>query len=117
MELLRYTMIWVSLLGAVLAFRANEHVKVNLFKDVLSPHNLLRLNIVANIFLLLFLLAMVVGGIEISMRNMAQISLGLQIPMGYPYLAIPVGASFMVLYVLLNVLEDMTGLTTGGERR
>lgn len=60
---------------------------------------------------------MVVGGIEISMRNMAQISLGLQIPMGYPYLAIPVGASFMVLYVLLNVLEDMTGLTTGGERR
>jgi len=111
MELLRYTMIWISLLGAVLAFRANEHVTVNLFKGRLSPGNLLRLSIAAEIFLLVFLLAMVVGGLEISLRNMTQVSLGLQIPMGYPYLAIPVSGSFMILYVLFNVIEDMVGLT------
>ncbi|MBM9518201.1 TRAP transporter small permease [Desulforhopalus vacuolatus] len=112
MELLRYTMIWVSLLGAVLAFRAKEHVIVNIFEGRMSPRNLLRLSIVADTFLFVFLLAMVVGGVEISMRNMNQISLGLQIPMGYPYLAIPVGGGFMILYVLLNVVENILGLTT-----
>lgn len=112
MELLRYTMIWISLLGAVLAFRANEHVIVNIFEGRMSPRNLLRLSIVADTFLLIFLIAMVIGGLEISLRNMNQVSLGLQIPMGYPYLAIPVGGGFMILYVLLNTVENIIGLTT-----
>jgi TRAP-type C4-dicarboxylate transport system permease small subunit len=111
MELIRYTMIWVSLLGAVLAFRVNEHVKITVFDNLLSARNNLRLGIVAHLFLMIFLVAMVIGGIDISMRNMQQVSLGLQIPMGYPYLAIPVGAGFMILYVLFMVLENMTELT------
>ncbi len=112
MELIRYTMIWVSLLGAVLAFRSREHVKVSLFRDILSRRNLLRLKIFANLVLIVFLGAMIVGGIEISIRNMAQTSLGLQIPMGYPYAVIPLSGFFMIIYVLANILERMTNLST-----
>lgn len=111
MELIRYIMIWVSLLGAVLAFGCNEHVKVTIFENILSRRNYLFMNLAADTLLLVFLGAMVAGGIEISMRNMQQTSLGLQIPMGYPYLAIPMGAGFMILYVFSGMVEKSLTLS------
>jgi TRAP-type C4-dicarboxylate transport system permease small subunit len=108
MELVRYTMIWVSLLGAALAFQAYEHVTVNLFERWLSKRLRYKLNIAADALLCTFLAAMIVGGIKISLRNMSQISLGMQIPMGYPYFAIPVGGVSMLLYVLLDMMEKIT---------
>lgn len=110
MELIRYTMIWVSMLGASVAFRTREHVCVNLFANVLNKRHLNRLRITCNLGLLAFLYAMVSGGAEISIRNLNQISLGMRIPMFYPYLAIPIGAGFMSLYVLEDCLTLLAGV-------
>jgi TRAP-type C4-dicarboxylate transport system permease small subunit len=110
MELIRYTMIWVSMMGASVAFRTREHICVNLLANVLNKKNLKRLQITCNLGLLAFLYAMVSGGVEISIRNLNQISLGMQIPMFYPYLAIPVGAGFMALHVLEDCLKLLAGL-------
>jgi TRAP-type C4-dicarboxylate transport system permease small subunit len=110
MELVRYTMIWVALLGAAVAFGSEGHIAVNILKDRLSRHAAIWLRIAGNILLGIFLVVMIIGGFEIAVRNLKQISLGLQIPMFYPYLAIPVGGISMLLYILMNILESLTQL-------
>ncbi|MEA3359143.1 MAG: TRAP transporter small permease [Thermodesulfobacteriota bacterium] len=107
MELVRYTTIWVSLLGASVAFGSGEHVGITSLQNALSKQSWFWISILGNLLLCVFLVAMAIGGVEITLRNLHQTSLGLQIPMFYPYLAIPVGALFMLLYVLLNILNSI----------
>ncbi|ACN17799.1 DctQ11 [Desulforapulum autotrophicum HRM2] len=110
MELVRYTMIWVALLGAAVAFGSEGHIAVNILQDRLTKRSATWLRIAGNILLGVFLVVMIIGGFEIAVRNLKQISLGLQIPMFYPYLAIPIGGISMLFYVLMNILDSLTQL-------
>lgn len=112
MELVRYTMVWVAMLGAAVAFGAKDHVSIAFFKSRIPRGAWFLLNLTGNALLCLFLVCMVVGGIEISIRNMNQTSLGLQIPMFYPYLSIPVGGCLMLPYILTNFLGSFIKLMT-----
>lgn len=105
MELIRYTMIWTSLLGASNAFTSGEHIGMEILKNKVSKRTWQRISLVANISLCIFLIAMLIGGIKLSFINWNQISLGMQISMFYPYLAIPIGALFMFFHVLLDILN------------
>ncbi|GAJ03541.1 unnamed protein product [marine sediment metagenome] len=105
MELIRYTMIWTSILGASNAFTSGEHIGMEFLRNKVSKRTWSRISLLANILLCIFLIAMLIGGIKLSFINWNQISLGMQIPMFYPYLAIPVGALFMFFHVLLNILN------------
>jgi len=108
MELIRYTMVWTSMLGASNAFTSGEHMGIELLKNKVLKKTWSRIDLLANILLCVFFVAMLIGGIKISFKNWNQISLGMQIPMFYPYLAIPVGALFMFFHVLLNILNIIT---------
>jgi len=105
MELIRYTMVWTSMLGASNAFTSGEHIGMGLLKNKVSKRTWWWINLLANTLLCIFLVAMLIGGIKLSFINWNQISLGMQIPMFYPYLAIPVGALFMFFHVLLDILN------------
>lgn len=110
MELVRYTMVWMSMLGAAVAFSAREHVSITFFKTRMTPASWVWLNFAGNAMLCLFLIVMVIGGVAISIRNLNQTSLGMQISMFYPYLAIPVGGSIMIPYVLSDILRNLLSL-------
>jgi TRAP-type C4-dicarboxylate transport system permease small subunit len=113
MELVRYTMIWVSILGAAAAFTCKEHVVIDMLSHKFPARTWFWCRIAADLILCGFFLAMIYGGQSLAIRNFNQTSLGLQIPMFYPYLAIPVGGSLMLLYSvsdLLNTLVDRCGL-------
>jgi len=107
MELVRYTMIWVSLLGASAAFGSEEHICIEALRNALSKQSWFWISISGNVLLCVFLVAMATGGVEITLRNWHQTSLGMQIPMFFPYLAIPIGALFMLLYVLVNIFNSI----------
>jgi TRAP-type C4-dicarboxylate transport system permease small subunit len=106
MELVRYTMVWVTMLGAAYAFGSQEHVAIFFFRNFMSGKAWFCINFAGNALLCLFLVIMVIGGIEISIKNLNQTSLGLQVSMFFPYLAIPVGGFIMIPYILNNILED-----------
>ena len=110
MELVRYSMVWMSMLGAAVAFSAREHVSITFLKTRMTSVSWVWLNFAGNAMLCLFLVAMVIGGVAISLRNLNQTSLGLQISMFYPYLAIPVGGSIMIPYVLSDILRNLLSL-------
>lgn len=110
MEFVRYTMVWVTMLGAASAFRGNEHVAITFFKERMPESVWFWLNFTGNAVLCLFLVIMIIGGIEISIKNLNQTSLGLQISMFYPYLAIPVGGCTMLPYILSGILDNVIQL-------
>lgn len=110
MELVRYSLVWMSMLGAAAAFGAREHVSITFLKNRLSQASWVWLNFVGSALLCLFLVVMIIGGITIAIRNLNQTSLGMQISMFYPYLAIPVGGFLMLPYILSEMLQNLLSL-------
>jgi TRAP-type C4-dicarboxylate transport system permease small subunit len=107
MEFIRYSMIWVALLGAAVAFGSNEHVYISFFQNKFPKNIWFWISIIAKIFLVFFLGIMIIGGTKLSINNLNQISLGLQIPMFYSYIAIPIGGLVMLPYILLNMINSI----------
>jgi len=108
MELIRYIMIWVSILGASAAFSNKEHVIIDMLSCKVPKKLWFWSRFGGDLLLCCFFVAMIIGGQSIAIRNLSQTSLGLQIPMFYPYLAIPVGGVLMLLYTLLDLLNTLT---------
>jgi TRAP-type C4-dicarboxylate transport system permease small subunit len=51
-----------------------------------------------------FLLVVIVKGFQMASFNMKQSSPAMRIPMGFPYLAIPIGSLIMVLHLLNEMI-------------
>jgi TRAP-type C4-dicarboxylate transport system permease small subunit len=99
-EAMRYCMIWVTFLaGSGLVFR-REHMAASLF----DHPRFVRMRRMAQA---LVLLATVVyagiftwNGLPLALRNAYQLSPSAQIPMIYPYVAVPVGGVMVIIYAL-----------------
>ena len=114
MELVRYTMIWISMLGAAAAFGVKEHPCIDFMRLRMPPRIWVKFNMLGYLMLCLFLIGMIIGGFEIAVKNWHQTSLGLQIPMFYPYLGIPVGGMIILPYVFMDMLNAI--ITARGEK-
>lgn len=99
-ETMRYCMAWVTFLaGSGLVFR-REHMGVSPFDDP-------RLGMVHSVVRAVVLIAIVTyaaiftwNGFPLALRNASQLSPSAQIPMIYPYIAIPVGGLLVIIYAL-----------------
>ncbi len=116
MELIRYTMIWVSMLGTAAAFGVKEHPCIVFLQDKMTAFFWFWINITGYLMLCVFLIVMIKGGFAIALRNWHQTSLGLQIPMFFPYLAIPVGGLVMFPYIIMDLLNSTIDLLEKKER-
>ncbi len=104
MELVRYTMIWVSMLGTAAAFGVKEHPCIDFLSTRVSSRAWFWVHLSGNLMLCLFLVVMIIGGTQITLKNWHQTSLGLQIPMFFPYLGIPVGGIVILPYIVMDML-------------
>lgn len=100
-EVSQYLMVWVAWLGAGLAMREGRHVAVEMLQDALPglPRRALRIAIGAAI--LAFLVLLTVLGFRFSAFAWRNETPVLNIPMGIPYLAIPLGAMLFAAHFLL----------------
>jgi TRAP-type C4-dicarboxylate transport system permease small subunit len=100
-EIMRYTMIWVMMLGGVACFWRVEHMAIDALHDAvpvrLRPLVRGALYGVAGIFCLLLL----VYGWPAALRNTSQFAAASGISMVWVYLAIPVGAALMLVQIVL----------------
>jgi TRAP-type C4-dicarboxylate transport system permease small subunit len=106
-ELARYLMVWMGMLGAVVAQRKGLHIGVRvlverlpkpLWDRVLAP--LVQLAAMA------FLLVIFWQGWELTAFNASQLSPAMQAPMYLPYVSIPVGAGMLVINFVSDLLHD-----------
>jgi len=106
LELVRYTTVWVSILGASAAFGSKEHVVIDALAEKVPKHIWFWFRLLADLILCVFFVVMIIAGQRMAIQDFSQTSLGLQIPMFYPYLAIPVGGVLMLLYTLVDILNS-----------
>lgn len=106
-ELPRYLLIWMTFLASALAQRHLAHINITLVVNRL-PSTLQRwLRVATNILILGFLGLLVYSGGLVSRITVHHRSTALQIPMAAVYLALPVGVTLMMLYLLLQIAQDV----------
>jgi TRAP-type C4-dicarboxylate transport system permease small subunit len=106
-ELARILLVWVSLVGAALAFGEKAHLGVDFFVVKLHPQARKTLSMLVQlIFMALAVVVFIAGGWGLAMGQMGQ-----QLPTlpwvsrGLVYLAIPLGGVFMLLFAIENLIE------------
>ena len=107
-EFLRYSLIWVSMLGAAYAFGNKKHLAIELFVDKLPKSKSLPVHILIEVIILAFaMIVMIIGGLKTVDLTMAQSSAALGIPMGFIYLALPVSGTFIIGYSAISIFEKV----------
>ncbi|MEF2071365.1 TRAP transporter small permease [Consotaella aegiceratis] len=103
-ELLRFGVIWLSLVGAAYVTGKNKHMSVDLVKEMLGKGAQTILHIVIQLFFLVFAMAvLIVGGMHAISIAAHQVTPVLQLPMGAVYAALPTSGVLMALYAFLNI--------------
>lgn len=107
-ELAGFLLIWVGLLGAAWAAGMKQHLAIDLLAQKLSPERRKYLDILVNILVLLFALAvMVIGGIWLVYTRfyLGQISAAMQIPLGYVYFVVPLSGFLIMFYSIDEIVR------------
>jgi len=117
-ELSRYCFVWIVFVGAAIAMKQGAHIGVDYFVMKLPSRFKNFLRIVINILIISFLVIIIKQSIFVVIVNMSQYSPAIRIPMGLIYLAIPVGLSLMLGYVIIMNYQLLKSiLSYQGKRR
>ena len=106
-ELPRYLLIWMSFLSAALAQKDEAHINITLAVTPLPRVVRRWIRLLANLVILGFLGILIYSGALVTKITAAHRSTALQIPMAIVYVALPVGAALMMLYLILQIVRDV----------
>ncbi|VVM35030.1 TRAP-type transport system2C small permease component2C predicted N-acetylneuraminate transporter, partial [Terribacillus sp. AE2B 122] len=105
-EVLRFSFIWVGLLGASYAFGVKEHIALTfLMSKWKHAKDKKAAEIIIEVTVLVFMvMVFIVGGTQLMLASMTQTSPVLGLPMGYVYAALPLSGLLSVYYIVTNRL-------------
>lgn len=111
-EILRYGVIWMSLLGAAYATGRGAHMSVDMLRDRLALRGRLRLDVLVAVAFVVFAgVVLIWGGMKGVTIASRQTSAVMRIPMSWVYLSLPVSGGLMIAYALLNLGDLLQGRT------
>jgi TRAP-type transport system small permease protein len=99
-EASRYAMIWLTFTGAGLVLRHGGHIGIDTLQSQL-PRHAAAIRAVILVLLLAFFAFMVWVGTRYALLAWNQTTPVLQIPVGFVYLAIPLGFALLIVHLLL----------------
>ncbi len=106
-EFLRYSIIWLTMLGAPYAYGQNKHLSINVLTNRFSARGKIIDKIVVHVIvLILSVVVFIVGGVMVTMNAAGQFSASMHLPMQVYYLGVPISGVLMVLYCI----QHITGL-------
>ncbi|MBN2033195.1 MAG: TRAP transporter small permease [Deltaproteobacteria bacterium] len=106
-EFSRYCLVWLSLLGAAIAFKRGEHIAVTVFLNRLPLRTGRVMITIAEISVAVFLLVIFWGGIHLIIITSRQLSPALRISMAIPYSALPMASAVMLIHVADRITQLM----------
>lgn len=119
-DLLIYSFVWMSLLGSAYVFGKKDHMTMVFFRQKLeskSPKVKIILNVITELLVMIFsAFVLVLGGFQISMLAMGQISPALGISMGYIYLSLPLSGVITIIYNILNLMDLKQEITQSNKK-
>ena len=108
-ELARYAFVWLVMLAASLGARCGRHMCINSIVDKLPIPQKTFITFGTRLLAIFFFIILGWKGAELLSFTMNQNSTGLEISMAFIYLAIPVGAFFMILFSVEDILLRLAG--------
>jgi TRAP-type C4-dicarboxylate transport system permease small subunit len=103
-EMSRFLFIALSMLGAVIAVKDRSHFAITILTARFPIFMRTWLEIGTALGTSLLLSIVIVKGWGLVWLNRNQESPALGVPMSYPYAAVPVGATLMLMFVWLNLI-------------
>ncbi len=113
-EVATFLLIWVTLLGAAVAFGRREHLGVDYVVNKLDPAAKKLVALAVQIVVIAFATAaMIYGGYVLVTETLhsGQVTPALGVKMGYIYLAVPISGVFIVLFCLEQIAELLADRT------
>ena len=105
-ELLRYLLIWMTMLGVPYAYGKGQHISIGFITSTFTKKGTLKDQIFIEILVLfLSIFVMVAGGIMVSMNAAGQVSPAMQIPMQFYYIGVPICGVLMAIYSVERLLR------------
>ncbi len=105
-ELARMLLVWVTMIGAALAFGVKAHLGVDFFVNLLHADARKTLSILVQVVIIaLSTVVFMLGGWGLAMGQMGQQLPTLPISRGMVYLSIPLGGVLICLFALENLME------------
>lgn len=112
-EVSRYLFVWLTFLGAILAFKDNQHVNVTIFTSKLSPFSRKLLSLFTDL-MMLFCCYLIVDGswvqFKLNLHNFAPIS---GLPQGITFLASVIVGGFIGILITARLVMNFRALLKG----
>ena len=115
-EVARFSFVWVSFFGASALMRVREHINVTVFVDNFPPRLRALAIFLANICGLICVYFFLVGGLALTYNEWRQLAPTTQIHMGWVYVAIPISAGLMGIWMLIQTIDSVFQLAGRGWR-
>lgn len=105
-ELGRYLLVWATMAGMALECRRGGHIRVQFLVDLLPRKAAGIWAVILNLIILLLFLLIIYTGLASMMFNHGQESPGLQIPLSFPFAAIPLFFLVAAVFIAERILKD-----------
>lgn len=109
-ELARFVFIWMIMLGAMVGVREMSHFNVDIWAR-LSPRGEAALNLITNIFTLVFALVFVWSGIEFTRFALYRISELAELPLWVIHIAWPLTGLAWIVFLGEQFVDNIRTLT------
>ncbi|MBB4285902.1 TRAP transporter small permease [Roseospira goensis] len=108
-EVARFLLIWITFLGAALAFQQGRHIAVTVVTDLLPPRLYRLVAVAAQLVALAFLVSLAVIGYRYMLLQGFQKSPSLRLSMTYVYAVMPACSAVMALLCVSDLLRILAG--------
>jgi TRAP-type C4-dicarboxylate transport system permease small subunit len=107
-ELMRYAIIWVSVIGGAYVYGEKGHLAITFFADKLNQSLARLISIFIDTAISVFsAMVLIYGGYQIVSATMIQISPGMGLPMGYMYMALPIAGFMFIVYAVQHITAKL----------
>jgi TRAP-type C4-dicarboxylate transport system permease small subunit len=109
-EVPRYLFVWLVMIGAASAMQRGEHTVLDYFIDRLSPRARALVIALTNAVGIVLFLHLIKLSLVLVPNAQLQTSAGLGLPLGYVFLAVPVGSALIILPMARTLYRALRGL-------
>lgn len=114
-EFARFSLIWLTIIGAAYLNGKREHLSMDFIYQKLSDQNKRKASIVIEALIFLFaLIVMVIGGLNLvyTTLHLEQLSGTLRIPLGYVYAIMPFSGMLIMCFSVYHIITIFSNKNT-----
>jgi len=109
-EVARYSLVWLTFLGASAAVRAHDHIRIDALLTRVSEGVRSQLTILANLLAASVLIVVTPAGFGLVSLMMGIPTAALQVSISWVYLPVPLSFSLMIAQLITNSVAEVRSL-------